>query len=96
MLFGRELAVQGDTAAILAQGPWTSYNHASVYSVSLFEATNVGAYMFSNLPHAFSQNDQDLLYATVVTQGWNRYPNKSAQKVDPREEFFPNGTSSFV
>ena len=45
MLFGCELAVQGDTAATLAQGPCTSYNHASVYSVSLFEATNVGAYV---------------------------------------------------
>ena len=62
--------MQGGTAAILAQGLWTSNNHASVYSVSLFEATNVGAYMFScNLPPAFLQNDQDLLHATVVTQG---------------------------
>ena len=30
----------------------------------------------------FWQNDQDLLHTTAVTQGWNRYQNKSAQTVD--------------
>ena len=28
----------------------------------------------------FCQNDQDLLHATAVTQGWNRYRNKSQHK----------------
>ena len=37
----------------------------------------------------FWQNDQDLLCATAVTQGWNGYQNESAQKVDPGEENFP-------
>ena len=35
------------------------------------------------------QNDWDLLRATAVTQGWNRYRNKSAQKVDPGEDDSP-------
>ena len=34
----------------------------------------------------FWLNDQDLFRATAVTQGWNGYPNKSAQKLDPGEE----------
>ena len=37
----------------------------------------------------FWQHDQDLLCATVVTQGWNGYGNGLAQKVDPREENSP-------
>ena len=32
----------------------------------------------------FWQNDWDLLCATTVTRGWNRYWNESAQKIDPR------------
>ena len=37
----------------------------------------------------FWQNDQNLLCATAVTQRWNGYQNKSAQKVDPGEENSP-------
>ena len=37
----------------------------------------------------FSQNDHDLLCATVVTWGWNGYQNKSAPKADPGEENSP-------
>jgi len=38
----------------------------------------------------FWQNDWDLLRATAVTRGWNRYQNnESAQKVDPGEENSP-------
>ena len=37
----------------------------------------------------FWQNDWDLSRATAVTQGRNRYRNKSAQKADPGEEHFP-------
>ena len=39
-------------------------------------------------PHSW-QNDLDLLCATVVTQGWNGYLNKSAQKVDHGEVLLP-------
>ena len=28
----------------------------------------------------FWQNDQDLLYATAITQGWNGYQNKSQHR----------------
>ena len=39
----------------------------------------------------FWQNDQDLLHANVVTQGWKRYQNKtkSQHKVDTEEENSP-------
>ena len=37
----------------------------------------------------FWQNDWALLRATVVTQGWNGYWNKTAQKVDPGKENSP-------
>ena len=35
------------------------------------------------------QNDWDLCSATAVTQGWNGYRNKLAQKAYPGEENFP-------
>ena len=41
----------------------------------------------------FWQNDQDLLCATAVTQGWNGYQNELAQKVDPGEENSPTTPS---
>ena len=49
----------------------------------------------------FLQNDQDILvlHATAVTWGWNRYQNKSAQKVDPGEEnssAAPSGTQTHI
>ena len=37
----------------------------------------------------FWQNNGDLSCATVVTAGWNRCQNKSAQEVDPEEENLP-------
>ena len=40
------------------------------------------------------QNDRDPLHATVVTQGWDVYQNKSAQEVDPGEENSPTGTQT--
>ena len=37
----------------------------------------------------FWQNGCDLLHATVVTWGWNRYRDEWAQKVDPGEDNSP-------
>ena len=37
----------------------------------------------------FWQNDQGLLCAPVITWGWNKYPDESAQKDDPGEENSP-------
>ena len=38
----------------------------------------------------FWQNDRDLLCATAVTQGWNRYPNKSQhRKLTLEKNIFP-------
>ena len=60
------------TAAISMHVLCTPYNHAPVYSVTSFKATYIGRLAVTCHLH-FWQNDQDLLHATVVTWGWNRY-----------------------
>ena len=77
--------VPHETAAILAQVLCTPYNH-----VTSCKATYVRCVCLAVTCHLhFWQNDWDLLCATAVTWGWNGYRNKSAQKVDPREENSP-------
>ena len=67
-----------EIAAILAQVLWTPYNHALVYSVTLFQATNIECihvYLAVTCHLHFWQND-----ATVVTWGWNGNWNKSQHR----------------
>ena len=64
--------VPGETAAVSAHVLSTPYSHAPGYSAILFEATYVGC-MFVTCRMHFWQNDRDLLRATAVTRGCNKY-----------------------
>ena len=73
--------VPSETAAVSAQVLCTPCNHAPVYGVTLFKATQrmhvcLGLTCHLNL----WQNDRDLLRATAVTRGWNGYRNKSQHR----------------
>ena len=78
--------VPHETADVLAYTVCAPYNHAPVFSVTSFKATDVGCMSsFTVTCHLhFWQNDKELLLSAVSTQGWNRYQHKSAQEVDPR------------
>ena len=60
----------------------TPYNHAP-YHVTSYKATYAGsvhACLAVTCHLHFWQNDRDLLCATAVTRGWNRYRNKSQHR----------------
>ena len=80
--------VPRETAAISAHVLCTPYNHAPVYSVTLFEATCVDrahVWLAVTCRLHFGQNDRDLLRAT----GLERIPEpESAQKAEPRRRRF--------
>ena len=62
-----------ETAAVSVHILCTPHNHAPVYSVTSFQATYVGCMCVLTVTchlHLW-QNDQDLLHAPAVTQGWN-------------------------
>ena len=81
--------VPHETAAISAQVLCTPYNHAPSH-FKQNHICKVYACLAITCHLHFWQNDQDLLRAIVVTQGWNGYQNKeSAQKVNPGEENSP-------
>ena len=80
--------VPHETAAISAQVLCTPYNHAACHFMQN-HIHNVYVCLVVTCRLHFWQNDQDLLRAAAVTWGWNGYRNKSAQKVDPREENSP-------
>ena len=68
-----------ETTAISAQVLWTSYNHAPCHFMQshirkMYACLAVTCYLH------FWQNDRDLLRATAVTRGWNRYRNKSQHR----------------
>ena len=67
----------------------TPYNHAPCCLMQS-HIRKVYACLAATCHLHFWQNDWDLLRATAVTRGWNRYQKKeSTQKVDPGEEIFP-------
>ena len=81
-----------ETAAVLVHVLCTPCNNAPLYDVTLFDANiqRVHACLVVTCHLHFWQKDQDLLRATVVTQGWNRYRRESARKVNPGQ-----GTRNF-
>ena len=68
--------VPHETAAISAQLLCTPYNHAPCHFMQS-HIRKVYACLAVTCHLHFWQNDQDLLHASVVTQGWNGYWNKS-------------------
>ena len=68
--------VPGETAAVSAHVLCTPYSHAPGYSANLFEATYVGCMCVTCHMH-FWQNDRDLLRATAVTRGCNKYRHEN-------------------
>ena len=65
-----------ETAAVSAQVLCTPYNHAPCHFMQS-HIRKVYACLAVTCHMHFWQNDRDLLRATVVTRGWNRYRNKS-------------------
>ena len=71
--------VSHETAAVSAQVPYTPYNHAPCdFMQSHIRKVYVCLAVTCHLH--FWQNDQDLLRATAVTQGWNGYRNNSQHR----------------
>ena len=80
--------VPHETASISAQVPCTPYNHAPCHFM-LSHVRKVCVCLAVTCHMHFWQNDLDLLRATAVTRGWNRYRNKpdtSERKPPPRWE----------
>ena len=67
--------VPHETAAVSAQVLCTPYNHASCH-IMQSHIRKVNACLAVTCHLHFWQNDRDLLRATAVTRGWNRYRNK--------------------
>ena len=61
-----------ETAAISAQVLCTPYNHAPCHFMQN-HIRKVDACLAVKCHLHFWQNDRDLLHATAVTRGWNRY-----------------------
>ena len=78
-----------ETAAISAQVLYTPYSHAPCHFMqSHIHKVYVCLAVTCHL-HLW-QNDRDLLHATAVTQGWNRYQNKSQhRKLTPEKKILP-------
>ena len=77
--------VPHETAAVLAQVLCTPYNHAPCHFMqSHIHKVYVCLAVTCHLH--FWQNDWDLLHATVVTQGWNGYWNKSQHRKSTLEK----------
>ena len=78
--FGRMAGATQNWCCLGAHSVYTiAYNHAPVYSVTLFEATclEYTTVCLAVICHLhFWQNDQDLLGAIAITRGWNGYRNK--------------------
>ena len=74
-----------ETAAVSAQVLCTPYNHAPCHFMQshirkVYVCLAVTCYLH------FWQNDWDLLRATAVTLGWNRYQNKSQHRKSTLEK----------
>ena len=77
--------VPHETAAISAQVLCTPYNHAPCHFMQS-HIRKVYVCLAVTCHLHFQQNDRDLLHATVVTQGWNGYWNKSQQRKSTLEK----------
>ena len=78
--------VPHETAAVSGQVLCTPYNHASCHFMQS-HICKVYACLAVTCHLHFWQNDRDLLRATAVTQGWNRYQNKSTESWPWRRKF---------
>ena len=77
--------VPHETAAVSAQVLCIPYNHAPCHFMQshirkVYACSAVTCHLH------FGQNDRDLLCATAVTVGWNRYRNKSQHKKSTLEK----------
>ena len=77
--------VPHETAAVSAQVLCTPYNHAPCHFMQSHIWKVYACLAVTSHLH-FRQNDQDLLRATAVTQGWNRYRNKSQHQKSTLEK----------
>ena len=77
--------VPHETAAISAQVLCTPYNHAPCHFMQS-HIRKVYACLAVTCHLHFWQNDQDLLRATAVKRGWNRYRNKSQHRKSTLEK----------
>ena len=77
--------VPHETAAVSAQVLCTPYNHVQCHFMQS-HICKVYACLAVTCHLHFWQNDQDLLCATAVTQGWNRYQNKSQHRKSTLEK----------
>ena len=77
--------VPHETAAVSAQVLCTPYNHAPCHFMQS-HIRKVYACLAVTCHLHFWQNDRDLLCATVVTLGWNRYRNKSQHRKSTLEK----------
>ena len=68
----------------------TPYNHAPCHFMQS-HIRQVHACLAVTCHLRFLRNDRDLLRATAVTRGWNRYRNKSQhKKLTPKKKIFPS------
>ena len=74
-----------ETAAILVQVLCTPYNHAPCHFMQR-HICQVYAWLAVTCPLHFWQNDQAILHATAVKQGWNVYQNKSQHRKSTQEK----------
>ena len=77
--------VPHETAAVSAQVLCIPYNHAPCHFMQS-HICKVYACLAVTCHLHFWQNDQDLLCATAVTRGWNRYQNKSQHRKSTLEK----------
>ena len=77
--------VPHETAAISAQVPCAPYNHALCHFMQSHIHKMYACLAVTCHLH-FWQNDRDVLHATVVTRGWNRYRNKSQHRKSTLEK----------
>ena len=71
--------VPHEITAVLAHVLCTACSHAHAHSV-WSHIHRVHVCLAITCHQLFRQNDQDLLHATAVTRGWNRYWNKSQHR----------------
>ena len=74
-----------ETAAISAQVLCTPYNHAQCHFMQS-HIRKVYACLALTCHLHFWQNDRDLLRATAVTRGWNRYRHQSQHRKSTMEK----------
>ena len=77
--------VPHETTAVSAQVLCTPYNHAPCHFMQS-HIRKVYAWLAVTCHLHLRQNDRNLLRATAVTRGWNRYRNKSQHRKSTLEK----------